>query len=326
MSGPPSPPSSPWLPSGKRAAVCFSIDDVHPGTSSDPYEAGGDLDRGALGHVAWLLERHPELKVTLFTTPDWRELSPRPTRRILACVPLLRDRVYLTKIRALGEMRLDRHPAFVAYLRRLPRTEIGLHGLHHIHRGRQVHVEFQDESVRECKRMLEKGLGIFRDAGIDVPRGLAPPGWNAPPALIEAMPQAGLAFLASARDIVTPIAPDALTHQSGLQGVSLIHPQWIAAGRVVHVSSNFQATSPIERATAIADAGGLVAIKGHIVKHAMGHVALDGMDTLYRNYLDMLFRELRHRYGDALWWTSMSEIADHMTKSRRETGSLTVAA
>ncbi len=22
-----------WLPAGKRAAVCFSIDDVHPGTS-----------------------------------------------------------------------------------------------------------------------------------------------------------------------------------------------------------------------------------------------------------------------------------------------------
>src|SRR5271165_4616845 len=96
----------PWLPPGKRGAVCFSIDDIHPGTSSGPYEAGGDLGRGALGHVEWLLERHPQLRVTLFTTPDWREISPWPTRTILARMPFLRDRVYLTRVRRRGEMRL----------------------------------------------------------------------------------------------------------------------------------------------------------------------------------------------------------------------------
>jgi hypothetical protein len=62
-----------WLPDGKRAAVCFSIDDIHPGRSADDYDGGGDLDAGALGHVRRLLERHPRLWVTLFTTPDWRE-------------------------------------------------------------------------------------------------------------------------------------------------------------------------------------------------------------------------------------------------------------
>jgi predicted deacetylase len=325
MNGPSS--STPaWLPPGKRAAVCFSIDDVHPGTSADAYEAGGDLGRGALGHVEWLLERHPYLHVTLFTTPDWRELSPRPTRRVLSRIPFLRDRLYLTKVRPPGEMRLDRHPAFVAYLRGLGRAEVALHGLHHIHRGREVHVEFQDQSVGKCRRMLEAGLGIFREAGLDVAPGLAPPGWYAPPALLEAMPQAGLAFLASARDVVTPIARNALTHQSGLRGVSLIQPQWVADGRVVHITSNFQATSPAERATAILDAGGLLAIKGHIIKSAMGHVALDGLDALYRNYLDVIFAELTHRYGDALWWTSMGEIAQHLRSGRSETGSLTTAA
>ena len=48
-----------WLPSNKCGAVCFSVDDIHPAKSSDYYEAGGDLDKGALGHVRWLLERHP---------------------------------------------------------------------------------------------------------------------------------------------------------------------------------------------------------------------------------------------------------------------------
>jgi len=43
--------ASGWLVSGKQAAICFTIDDVHPGKSSDTYEAGGDLGQGALGHV-----------------------------------------------------------------------------------------------------------------------------------------------------------------------------------------------------------------------------------------------------------------------------------
>src|SRR5690349_8840930 len=102
-----------WLPPGKTCAVCFTIDDVHPGRSTDAYEAGGDLGRGALGHVESLLERHSDLRVTLFTTPDWREISPVPTRKLLARVPFLRDRLFLTEVLAPGTMRIDRHPDFV---------------------------------------------------------------------------------------------------------------------------------------------------------------------------------------------------------------------
>ena len=40
-----------WLPDGRKAAVVFTIDDVHPGTSADVYEAGGDLGNGARGLV-----------------------------------------------------------------------------------------------------------------------------------------------------------------------------------------------------------------------------------------------------------------------------------
>lgn len=296
--------------------MCFSIDDIHPGKSTDCYEAGGDLGRGALGHVEWLLERHPRLRVTLFTTPDWREMSPLPTRKLLARVPYVRDRVYLVQIRTGSEMRVDKHPEFVAYLRGLPRTEIGVHGLHHVHPGRSVFVEFQNQSVGACKRALEKALGIFRDAGLDVVPGLGPPGWNAPPALLEAMVQLGLAFVASARDIVTPVSTDAATNMSGMKGVSLVYPELTAGGKLVHFTSNFQATSPLERALDILNLGGLLAIKGHIIKNAMGLIAQDGMDGLYRNYLDLLFREIDRRYGDALWWTSMGEIARSLALAR----------
>jgi predicted deacetylase len=143
--------------------------------------------------------------VTLFTTADWREISPVPTKRLIARVPFLRDRLFLTDVLAPGTMRLDRHPDFVAYLTKLPRTEVGLHGLHHIHRGPTVLIEFQDESAGDCEKILTRAQQIFDAAGLPAPLGMTPPGWNAPAALLEAMARVGMSYIASARDIVTPL-------------------------------------------------------------------------------------------------------------------------
>ena len=37
---------------------------------------------------------------------------------------------------------------------------------------------------------------------------------------------------------------------------------------------------------------------------------LDGLDDQYCSYLERLWRELGDRYGDALWWTTLAEVAD----------------
>lgn len=47
---------------------------------------------------------------------------------------------------------------------------------------------------------------------------------------------------------------------SGLTGTSLIEPQW-GCGGLVNFTTNYQATSTIDRAKAIVDHGGLLAIK-----------------------------------------------------------------
>ncbi len=297
-----------WLPDGKRAALCFTIDDIHPGRTVDGYDGGGEMGAGALGLVQRLLERHPWLQVTLFTTPDWRETTPHPTS-LARHVPWLRDQLYLAPLHAPGTMRLSRHPAFVEYLRQLPRTEVGLHGLNHVHKGPTVLIEFQRQSADECERILRESMGLFDEARLPYAKGMTPPGWNAPPGLIEAMARLDFDFLASARDIKTAVSADAKTNMSGLKGVSMVRPEWIAGGRLLHLPSNFQATSPIERAVELIEVGGLVSIKAHIIKTAHGHVALDGVDALYMNYLDVLLSRLEDRYGDSLWWTSMGEIA-----------------
>ena len=309
-----------WLPPGKRAAVCFTIDDVHPGKSSDHYDGGGDLGRGALGHVQTLLERHPYLHVTLFTTADWREISPTPSR-LLSRIPIVRERFHLARLLPAGSRRVDRHPEFLAYLRSLPRTEIGLHGLHHVHPGPLLHVEFQDESAERHRERLTRMLEIFDAAKIPYVRGMCPPGWNAPPSLLSAMDELGFDFVASARDIKTDITRDATANMSGLRGPSLIYPAAIEGTRLIHFTTNFQATSNWERAAAIIDAGGLLAVKAHIIKNALGHIALDGMDAVYANFLDLFFQRLHREYGDTLWWPTMGQIASELRARRAEKAS-----
>jgi hypothetical protein len=297
-----------WLPQHKQCAICFSIDDVHPGKSTDAYEAGGDLENGVLRHVEWLLKRHPRLHVTLFVTADWRELSPLPSRTFVCQIPYLRDYVYLTPILPKGTMHIGRHPSFVAYVKSLERTDVALHGLHHVNKGLAITEEYQGKNELECRRRLQQTMKIFEEAGLPYSPGMCPPCWNVTNELASAMIDVGLRFVASARDINTPITPGAVNSMSGLKGASILFPQKIMDGRLVHVPTNFQATSATDRAQQILRLGGLLSIKAHAVKSAFGFVQLDGLDEGYRDFLHRLFVDLENNYGDDLWWTSMAEI------------------
>jgi hypothetical protein len=301
-----------WKPPGKKAAICFTIDDIHPGKSTDHYEAGGDKDKGALGLVKNLLDRHPELKVTLFTTANWREISPVPTKKVLASIPGLRDRFFLAKRYKKDTMNLENHPDFVKYLNGMNNVEIGYHGLYHVHKGLKIPVEFQNQTSKEFEVIIKEMLRIFDSSGINHVKGICPPGWNAPKPLLEQLVNHNFDFVASARDIFTPISKDAKTNMSGVKGVSLIRPELIQDEKLIHFPTNFQANSTVDRAVEIIENSGLLSIKAHIVKSVFGYVAIDGVDELYMNYLDALLTNLKNRYGNDLWFTSMGEISSYI--------------
>lgn len=298
------------LPAGKQAAVVFTIDDVHPGTSADAYEAGGDLGDGALGHLAWFLAQNPQAHATLFTTPDWRQISPFPIPEFAGDAD-----GFLAPILPAGTMAVENHPEFCEYLNAQPRMEIAFHGLNHVHRGPRIPVEFQQQDRPTCERMLVRARQHFVDAGLDHVLGLQPPGWNLPDALVDALVDAEFQWVAGARDIQTPVEREARTRMSGPTGMSLIYPHRYDNG-LVHFTSNFQATSDFDRAYQIAELGGVIAIKGHIVKNALGHVALDGVDRAYMELLTRLFEALHERFGNAIWWTSLGQISDHLSGAR----------
>jgi hypothetical protein len=302
-----------WYRPGKSAAVVMSIDDIFPGTSQSAYEGGGDLEKGALGRLSWLLERHPQLQLTLFVTPDWRRISP-VADRFWRHVPWLRDRVYLASVLPKGTMDIRNHPEFVAFLNAMPRTEIAIHGLHHINQGPSVSGEFQNQDRAACASMLAEAMRIFDESGLRYVRGLQPPGWDCGPALQQACRDVGIEWVASARDIQTPVSNHAKTAMSGLSGVSMLFPERIAPN-LVHISTNFQASSSPERAFDILDSGGILSIKAHITKNVPGHTHLDGVDELYMNYLDRLFDDIKQRYGEAIDWTTLGRLANSLSAS-----------
>ncbi len=289
--------------------MVLTVDDIFPGISKKPFEAGGALEKGGLGRLLWLLQRHPKLHITLFTTPDWRETTPVP-RSPLRHVPWLCDRIYLAPILPKGSMDLRRHPELVAFLNAMPRTEVAVHGLHHIHRGKRIAVEFQEQDVATCTAMMREAVTIFEESGLVWSRGFQPPGWNLPPALRRACVDVGIQWVASGRDLRSPVGPEAtLAEGFGVAGASLIYPERMVEG-LLHFSSNFQATTAPERAFEILDAHGILAIKAHITQFVPGHVHSDGVNRLYMNYLDRLFCDIEDRYGDAVDWTTMGKIAE----------------
>ena len=160
-----------------------------------------------------------------------------------------------------GHFRIDRFPKFVAYLNAMPRTDCALHGLNHAHPGPRMAVEFQEQSRSECSALLQEARQIFATAGLRHVQGFAAPAWSTPPSLCEALSDADFHFVTSARDLDTPVSGRARTAMSGVHGASLIHPMWIRCApndkptsatarpcRLMHFTTNFQATSTIERA------------------------------------------------------------------------------
>lgn len=297
-------------PQDKQAVVVFSIDDCHPAISEDGYDAGGGLEKGVLGLLKQLLDQHRQLKCTLFTTADWRERRASLTRKRLAQIPWLRNYIYLAPRWPKGKMRLDRHPNFISYLRQLPRTEIAAHGLEHVGKGLEVIKEFALLDSQECIRRLRQIKKIFEDAGLGQPQGFAPPGWALTEPLLTALASENYQFICSARDLKTDFSLDALSCGAGSHGLSLFAPAYLDQTPIVHMAANWSVNSSFERAQQIIEGGGMLSIKAHMIKDFFGHKSLDGLDKSYSQYLSRLFTHLENRYGESIWWATMSEVAE----------------
>jgi hypothetical protein len=160
-------------------------------------------------------------------------------------------------------------------------------------------------------------MALFERAALPCAPGHQAPLWHLPPAFLDACADLRLDWVAGGRDLFTPPSDDALASMNGPRGVSMMHPTLVCDRRLVLMTTNFQATSDVDRAFAILDQGGVLAIKGHIIKRVGAYVALDGMDEVYRSYLDALLRLIKERYGSSVLFTTMNQIARYVRAVER---------
>ena len=71
--------------------------------------------------------------------------------------------------------------------------------------------------------MLREAMQIMADAELTLAAGVTPPAWVAPPALLDAMADLDMLFVASARDLHTP-SPRCVHRGSGLGGDVAVFP------------------------------------------------------------------------------------------------------
>ena len=297
-----------FYPNGKHAAVVVSVDDVRPIINGMVNDIGVGSRGDILGAIAGLQKEHPQLIVTLFTVPDWREKNPFPTRRLLSRLPILNQYFYLSPVWSEPALSLEKHPDFCQRLSALPGVEIAVHGLHHVSKGQPVFQEFRRLSLKECLRRLELAEAIFERVGLHYVKGFAPPGWNVSKALLLALHMRKYQFLVSARDLQTEITHAAMYNNSDMRNLSLLFPAILPGTDIVHIPVNWSRTSSFERADRILDLGGVLSIKGHAIKQEYGYTAVDGLDETYCNYLHGLFSHIEKRWGQDVWWTSMEDL------------------
>lgn len=257
----------------------LNLDDIHPESSADGTDCGGDRDRGVFGLLREMWRQFPNVKVTLFVTPDWID-----RRQPLWSRALRRN----SRTWSPGTFRLDRHKEWCGWLASLPNTEVAVHGLHHFAPRGFHSQEFAMLGRAESLRRIRAADGIFREAGLPRSRGFRPPGWGISAGMFEALRDAGFEYAAASGDFSAPVGPEPRGHEAGVQGLPLLGPGEYQG--LVNMPQNWDiAHSPVERGVEIAKAGGLVSAKGHIASHYDGEAISNGLTpATLRRLLDLL--------------------------------------
>lgn len=257
----------------------LNLDDIHPESSAEGTDCGGDRDRGVFGLLREMWKQFPKVRVTLFVTPDWidrrQPLWGRALRRNVRTWPP-------------GTFRLDRHREWCGWLASLPNTELALHGLHHFAPRGFHSQEFAMLDRAESLRRLRVAEEIFRNAGLRLSRGFRPPGWGVCPGMFEALRDAGFDYVAASGDSTAPVRPGATGSEAGVKGLPLLEPGWHAG--LVNLPQNWDcATSTVERGVEIAKAGGLISAKAHIAPAYDGEPIANGLTpAVLKRLLDLL--------------------------------------
>jgi hypothetical protein len=302
-------------PNGYRAALVIGIDDVHPESSEDGCDCGGDMEKGVLGSLLKLNEEFPHVKITLFITPQWVYLPQRriikklmDSKRLQVWRLLNRPIIlrYLLRRWPEEKFRIDREEyngwaEFISEKVREGRFNVGMHGLYHFQECWPPVEEFGNLGYEECVRRLREAKKIFDKAGIPLSPVFAPPGWKVTESLERALTSEGIYCIAGS-----------ICGYTGITNVSYIYPQKIAEN-LVNVPRNWVANyNTLSDVEEIIKKGGIIGIHAHIWQKYHEETIESGLSSQALEEWRKLFRHLEKNYKGEIWYTTFNEVAKYV--------------
>lgn len=230
----------------KKIFFNLNFDDFHP--QNDRWGDFGGLGGNVQKRIEELLNSFTDLKITMFTTPNWID---RPflfskyfyyLRFFLKIFPVVKPLA--------GEpFNLLKHPDWCDWVRKKvleDRLEIAVHGYNHHNSHRVIHgQEFFDLESQNLEKKISLAEKLFDEAKIPFVKGFRPPGWGMSSCLISILLKRNYKFAG--------LFPSSyrLSKVGDLDGLKII-PQ------------NYSINEPVSVALEQAEKTGVVFAKGHL--------------------------------------------------------------
>jgi peptidoglycan/xylan/chitin deacetylase (PgdA/CDA1 family) len=314
----------------RDSIIMIDIDDVHPESSKDGSDCGGDLDRGALGLLETFLKRYSNVKVTLFVTPCHLILPPAPgVERLHGIARFLLGGIadniiyrFFIKTREPSRYDIEKNEAFNLYLTSLAKTgqiEIGIHGCSHFHNIPPYPSEFKYLDEREARRRIRIAINKLTRARIPFVKGFAPPGWGVSGSLLKALAKEGFIYIAGSADFTSPVTYNVTSMEAGLKGVPLIFPSLVST-KLVNIPRNWTPhRNSLARALKIIQLGGLLGVHMY-VENVYHRVYLgNGITAENLNKLEKLVDTIKSIYGNSVSFLTFSEVAINFIHNTKKT-------
>ena len=240
-------------------------------------------------------QSYPEVKITLFVTPDWVH---KPQNKMLKFdfLGILKHFVKYNSWPG-GTYSLDKHKNWVNNLKEF---EVADHGLTHFQQARASAAEFERLSYEQCANKIQRALELFETVGVK-PKGFAPPGWGVNDNLVKALKDFKFRYLAGCLDDTVEVGKDAVANQAGIKNVKAFFPTDL--GGIVNIPRNWDIhKSSLERAENVIKLNGILGLHSHILDEYLGERIGNGitennlknveklLDSIENNSLDVEFK------------------------------------